>query len=37
MALGVLALVIAVLGAGRFSVDAHAERHVLAVKTWPAN
>lgn len=37
MALGVLALVIAVLGAGRFRVDALAERHVLAVKTWPAN
>jgi len=30
MALGVLALVVVVLGAGRFSVDAFAERHFAA-------
>ena len=33
MALGVLALVIAVFGAGRFSIDALAERHLVAVDT----
>lgn len=33
MALGVLALVIAVIGAGRFSIDAFLERHLVAVET----
>ncbi len=37
MALGVLALVIAVFGAGRFSVDAIAERRVAAVEAWSAS
>jgi putative oxidoreductase len=32
LALGVLALVVAILGAGRFSLDALAERRVLATK-----
>jgi putative oxidoreductase len=32
IALGVLALVIAVIGAGRFSVDAFLERHVVPVE-----
>jgi putative oxidoreductase len=33
IALGVLALVIAVIGAGRFSIDAFLERHLVAVET----
>jgi putative oxidoreductase len=33
MALGVLALVIAVMGAGRFSIDAFLERHFVPVET----
>jgi putative oxidoreductase len=35
MALGVLALVVVVFGAGRFSIDALAERRVAAVEKWP--
>jgi putative oxidoreductase len=37
MALGVLALVVAFLGAGRFSIDALAERHITPVRTWPTS
>jgi uncharacterized membrane protein YphA (DoxX/SURF4 family) len=33
LAIGVLALVIAVLGAGRFSIDAFLERHLVPVET----
>jgi len=33
MALGVLALVIAVIGAGRFSIDALLERRLVRVET----
>ena len=37
IALGVLALVVVIFGAGRFSVDALAERRVAAVEAWPAS
>ena len=37
MALGVLALVIAVFGAGRFSIDALAKRRIAGVGAWPAS
>jgi putative oxidoreductase len=33
LAIGALALVIAVLGAGRFSIDAFLERHLVPVET----
>ena len=37
IALGVLALVVVVFGAGRFSIDALAERHIGTVKAWPTS
>jgi putative oxidoreductase len=37
LALAVLALMVAILGAGRFSIDALAERRIGTGKAWPAN